>query len=289
MKIIAFGEVIWDIYPDEALLGGAPLNFCAHLACLGDSPYLLSAVSVDDEYGKRTLSAIQKYKIGDCLMQKNMHPTGRCNVTLDENKVPTYKIATGSAHDSVTLSDKDLSELRTIGADVFYFNTLIQRDKTARETLGKILANCSFRDIFCDINLRENCYDRESLLVCLKNATYFKLSDGEVKTLVELNLLPKTENITDSAEVLCKTYTNIRYAILTLGKDGSAVYDRDAGKLYESGKPENVPVVSTVGAGDCYGATFLHGIYHGMTVPEAIKLATDRSNIVVSHKEAIPF
>ena len=42
MKTIAFGEVIWDIYPDEALLGGAPLNFCAHLSRLGDTAYLIS-------------------------------------------------------------------------------------------------------------------------------------------------------------------------------------------------------------------------------------------------------
>ena len=31
-KVIAFGEVLWDVYPDKATLGGAPLNLAAHAA-----------------------------------------------------------------------------------------------------------------------------------------------------------------------------------------------------------------------------------------------------------------
>lgn len=289
MKTIAFGEVIWDIYPDEALLGGAPLNFCAHLSRLGDTAYLISAVSDSDDYGTRTLAALKQYGIRDDLMQKLPFPTGRCNVTLDAHKVPCYEIATGSAHDRVTLTEADLCRIRNIGADVFYFNTLIQRDPAARKTLETVLESCRFRDIFCDINLRKNCYDRDSLARCLTHATYLKLSDGEVAALNELDLLPRAAQLTDVPALLCAHYPNIRYAILTLGKDGSAVYDAAAGQLSRSGKPEAVPVVSTVGAGDCYGATFLHSIYSGMSVPDAIQAATARSNIVVSHKEAIPF
>ena len=30
MKLLSFGEIIWDVYPDEKYLGGAPLNFAAH-------------------------------------------------------------------------------------------------------------------------------------------------------------------------------------------------------------------------------------------------------------------
>lgn len=289
MKTIALGEVIWDIYPDEALLGGAPLNFCAHLSCLGDTAYLLSAVSGTDAYGKDTLAALKRYRIGDTLMQRNRFPTGRCNVTLDENKVPCYDIATGCAHDSLQLGAEEIARIQALNADVFYFNTLIQRGEASRSALESILDTCSFRDIFCDINLRKNCYDRASLSRCLTHATFFKLSDGEVAALNELGLLPAAESLTDVPELLCRTYPNIRYAILTLGKEGSAVYGAQEGRLFVSGTPEPVPVVSTVGAGDCYGATFLHSIYAGADVPQAIAAATERSNIVVSHKEAIPF
>lgn len=265
MKTIVFGEVIWDIYPDEALLGGAPLNFCAHLSRLGDTAYLISAVSETDDFGARTLAALKRYGIRDDLMQQNPAPTGRCNVTLDANKIPCYAIATGSAHDSLTVTEADLLAIRNVGAEIFYFNTLIQRNKISRTTLETVLRECRFRDIFCDINLRKNCYDRESLSRCLTHATYFKLSDEEIGTLNVLDLLPAASTPETVPELLCREYPNIRYAILTLGKNGSAVYDAGAGQLYRSGRPEKVPVVSTVGSGDCYGATFLHGLSGKMT------------------------
>ena len=55
MKTIAFGEIIWDVYPDEAIIGGAPFNFCAHLAHLGDTAYLASATG-EDKLGKDALA-----------------------------------------------------------------------------------------------------------------------------------------------------------------------------------------------------------------------------------------
>ena len=289
MKTIVFGEVIFDIYPDEALLGGAPLNFAAHLAALGNNAWLFSAVGKNDEYGKRVLSALERYGIDDTLMQKNDAPTGSCRVTLDENKIPCYKIATACAHDRISVTEHELQTIRAIGADVFYFNTLIQRDKASRETLKTILATCAFPDIFCDINLREGCYDRESIISCLSHATYFKLSDGEVDALYDFGLLPRATSLSEVPRLLCEKYPNIRYAILTLGSEGSMVYDASAAMLCRSEIPEKVTVVSTVGAGDCYGATFLHAIYRGKSVPDAIKDATLRSGIVVSHKEAVPF
>ena len=289
MKTIVFGEVIFDIYPDEALLGGAPLNFAAHLAALGDSAWLFSAVGKNDEYGKRVLSALKRYGINDTLMQKNDEPTGSCRVTLDENKIPCYKIATDCAHDRIFVKEHELQTIRAIGADVFYFNTLIQRDRRSRGALETILETCAFPDIFCDINLREGCYDRESIAGCLNHATYFKLSDGEVGALCDFGLLPRVTSLSEVPHLLCEKYPNIRYAILTLGSEGSMVYDASADMLCRSAIPEKVTVVSTVGAGDCYGATFLHAIYRGKSVPDAIKAATLRSGIVVSHKEAVPF
>ncbi len=289
MKTIVFGEVIFDVYSDEALLGGAPLNFAAHLAALGDDAWLFSAVGKNDEYGKRVLSALERYGIDGTLMQKNDAPTGSCRVTLDENKIPCYKIAKDCAHDRIYVTERELQTIRAIGADVFYFNTLIQRDKISREALEAILATCAFPDVFCDINLREGCYDRESIIRCLSHATYFKLSDGEVDALYDFGLLPRVASLSEVLRLLCEKYPNIRYAILTLGSEGSMVYDASAAMLCRSEIPEKVTVVSTVGAGDCYGATFLHAIYRGKSVPDAIKDATLRSGIVVSHKEAVPF
>ena len=47
MNVLAFGEILWDVYPDRKCLGGAPLNFAAHLAKHGERAYMLSAVGKD--------------------------------------------------------------------------------------------------------------------------------------------------------------------------------------------------------------------------------------------------
>ena len=58
MKLISFGEVLWDIYPDGKCIGGAPFNFAAHAARLGEEAYLLSAVG-KDALGEETLAAVR--------------------------------------------------------------------------------------------------------------------------------------------------------------------------------------------------------------------------------------
>lgn len=288
MKVIAFGEILFDVYAEKSVIGGAPFNFCAHLAHLGEDTYLVTAVA-EDELGKIALQEMRRHGIRTELVSMNEYPTGRCNVTLNENKVPEYKICTDVAYDHITATDDVLERIQKTNADVFYFNTLIQRAPTSRNSLERILSNCCFRDIFCDINLRKDCFDRESLLRCLTNATILKLSDEETHSLFELGLLPSGEEELKIPELLCKKYPNVRLAILTRGNKGSAVYEQSTGRLYLSGEPKQVKVVSTVGAGDCYGATFLHTIYSGASVPEAIQAATERSNIVVAHRESVPF
>ena len=289
MKIIAFGEIIWDVYPDEALLGGAPLNFCADLTALNHDVCLYSAVSENDSYGKLSLDALDRYNIKKNFIQKNNAPTGHCDVTLDENKVPCYNIVTDCAYDNLTVGDEVVNAVKAENADLFYFGTLVQRSEMSRRTLKTIVKSCRFADIFCDINLRKNCYDSDSVAYCLEHASFFKLSDGELDELVKMGFLTEGKSNDDSLKELCKKYPNIKYAILTLGKDGSVVYDSVSGTLCHSGKPDDVNVVSTVGAGDCYGASFYHAVSSGMSVKDAVRFATERSNIVVSHKEAIPF
>lgn len=48
MRALAYGEIIWDVFPEEQVIGGAPFNFVAHLAHLGNETYLISAVGKDE-------------------------------------------------------------------------------------------------------------------------------------------------------------------------------------------------------------------------------------------------
>lgn len=47
LRIVSFGEVLFDIFDDGARLGGAPLNLAVHLHRLGVESLLVSAVGQD--------------------------------------------------------------------------------------------------------------------------------------------------------------------------------------------------------------------------------------------------
>lgn len=286
MKLIAFGEVIWDRYESGDVIGGAPFNFCGHVAHFGDEAYILSAVGNDD-LGDRAIDAAKKFGIRTDLLQRNQNETGACIVTLDENKVPNYNVLTNTAYDRIVADEKVISGIRSLDADVFYFGTLIQRDPVSRGALETILEKCSFREIFCDINIRKNCFDKESLELCFSKATVIKISDEEAHYIYDLGFLDAGEENLPAA--LCDKYKNLKTVIFTLGSKGSLVYDAATGATIPSPKPSDVKVVSTVGAGDSFGASFLHFLMAGESYEVCLAEATKTSDFVVAHKDAIPY
>ena len=283
MKAIIFGEVIWDVYPHKKSIGGAPFNFGAHLSLLGNEVYLVTAVG-KDTLGDDATMEMQKYGIKTCLVAKNDFPTGQCTVTLDENKVPSYYVHENTAYDNIEATDETIKKIKKIDADVFYFNSLIQRNEVSKNSLLKILDKCSFGEIFCDINIREGCFDRDSLLLCMEKSTTVKISDEEIHYLYDMGILDKSA-ITLSD--ICKAFPNVETLVFTKGAKGSEVYDATENKTYYSQDIPKVEVLSTVGAGDSYGAAFLDTVKKGESIEEAIAKATERSARVVNSYEAI--
>ena len=286
MRAIVFGELIWDVYPEEQVIGGAPFNFSAHLAHLGDEVWLISAVG-RDVLGEKALQEARHHGIRTEFIQQNSFPTGACLVTLNEQGIPCYQVLTDTAYDNITADKAVLTQIADRKADLFYFNTLAQRSAVSRQAVADILATVSFPEIFCDINLRENCFDRASLACCLTHATTVKISEEEGHFLYDLGLL--TPSDLPFPQAVAAAYPNLKLVVYTLGSNGSQVYECVTGRLYESGKPVSIPVVSTVGAGDCYGATFASTYFAERDIEKAIRVATERSSIVVAHREAVPF
>jgi len=283
MKTIIFGEVIWDVHPDKKTIGGAPFNFGAHLSLLGNEVYLITAVGCD-ELGREALEKMDSYGIKTDLVCENKYPTGQCTVTLDKNRIPSYHVHENTAYDNIGITDGMIDKIKDLNGDVFYFNTLIQRNEVSCNSLKKILKECTFKELFCDINIREGCFDKDSILLCMENATTVKISDEEIHYLYDTDVLDKTAK---TPEDICKTFPNIKTVVFTKGAKGSEVYDAASGKTYHSPEIPKVEVVSTVGAGDCYGATFLDSVKKGEKIDDAIAKATEKSAKVVASYEAI--
>lgn len=90
-KILAFGEVLWDIVGNKAYIGGAPFNLASHCSKIGLQSYLISAVG-RDFLATSTLNCIDDSGIHNDFICETSLPTGAVNVVLDKNGIPSYTI-----------------------------------------------------------------------------------------------------------------------------------------------------------------------------------------------------
>ena len=286
-KILVFGEIIWDIYPDQKLIGGAGLNFAAHGSRCGCESFMCSAVG-NDSLGSDAIAAAESFGVNSEFIKKIDFPTGQCLVTINSAGIPSYNVLRGVAYDNITANDKDIEKINKIGFDALYFGSLIQRGLTSRASLRKICEEFNFGEIVCDVNLREGCYDLDSIAFCFENATVIKISDEEEPTLRHLGEYSAEDDSPESvARAISKKYTQIKYVILTLGAKGAYVYcaNRSEGFFKESKK---VKVASTVGAGDSFFAAWVSSYLCGESAVTATERAIALSGFVVSHTDAIP-
>lgn len=282
MKILAIGEIIFDIFDSDAVIGGAPLNFCAHCVACGAEAALISGVG-GDEYGKKALEAIKNFGVETKFIGCSNLETGKCIVTVVDGN-PSYNVLRPAAYDTVQV---DIEAVKEYGADVFAFGTLIQREEASGKAVRKILDECDFNEVFCDINLREGCYDSESCALCLENATILKLSNEEEPMLAEFGFYKSDEDEKTLLKNITENYKNIRLVLFTKGENGSVIYDATDGSFVDIPAVE-AEVVSTVGAGDSYSAAFLCEYLKNGNVAKAGEVGAKLSAFVVSRKEAIP-
>ena len=280
MKVVSFGEIVWDVYPDVAYIGGAPLNFAAHLARHGDDVWLASAVG-DDEWGDRSLSALRDFGIHTDFVSAIAKSTGFCRVTLDAKGVPTFDLADASAYDEIDTS-------RVTGAfDLLYFGTLALRREPNRAALDALLTSGQFRQTMVDLNLRPPYVSDEPVRFALTHATILKLSDEDWRLMASRLGADPDADALDMVRFLAEQYENLTCVIVTLGARGAYGFDRAQNEAAFC-DPAPVPVCSTVGAGDGFAAGFEHAYLAGAPLREAMAHATKIAGLVVSHPEAVP-
>lgn len=285
MKFLAIGEIIFDIFNGEAEIGGAPLNFCAHCAALGAESAIVSAVG-GDSLGADALENLRDFGVDTSFISKNACPTGQCLVTVN-NGNPEYNVLSPAAYDRIEISGETIKKIKEYGADVFAFGTLIQRDAVSRKAVNEILDLCGFAEIFCDVNLRAGCYDRESCLRCLKNASILKISSEEEPLLAEFGFYRRGKTERETVLNICKAFDNIKLVLFTKGENGSVIFDKANGKFCEI-PAVKADVVSTVGAGDSYSAAFLCEYLRSGDIAAAGRSGAELSAFVVGHREAVP-
>ena len=119
--VIGIGELLWDIFPDQKKMGGAPANFAYHVAKLGIESFVISSVGNDD-LGDELIKILDKSGL-HYDVQRSEYPTGTVQVELNENGIPQYKICEPVAWDFI--GGKPEWEIRARNALAVCFVTII--------------------------------------------------------------------------------------------------------------------------------------------------------------------
>ena len=277
--VVAFGEVLWDEFPDGARLGGAPCNFAVCCAGLGVESAMVSAVGRDDR-GDEAVQRIGQRGVNIEHVERSELPTGRVEIQLSDGH-PSYTIVENVAWDRITWRP-ELAELAG-KARVLCFGTLAQRSGTNRDTLARF-AKLTPADCLkvVDLNFRQPFHDQAVVERSLEMATILKLSDEEVGTL--RNYLGGPAQDEPFLESLLES-RGLDTIVLTMGSKGCTVFAPGQRLRVESNP---IKVVNTVGAGDAFTAGFVTQRLAGANLEQAARTANQIGGYVASCDSATP-
>lgn len=275
--VVGIGELLWDLLPSGARLGGAPANFAYIASLLGASSAIASRVGGDD-LGKEALRILQTQGLDVRNIQIDpQYPTGSVKVSLSPSGTPTYSIVENVAWDHLRWST-DLAQLAAT-TNAVCFGTLAQRCAVTRNTIHKFLdltpADCLR---ILDVNCRSPFCSREVLAVSLPIANVLKLSSEELPLVLEaasMSAMPETD-----AAVALQQKFGFRAVCITRGAQGSVVAVDGVTGVHPGIK---VDVADTVGAGDAFVAAIALSLLNGLT-PGATSEAANRIAAWVSSR-----
>lgn len=284
MAILCTGEVLWDVFGEKELLGGAPLNFAVTMLRLGQPVALLTAVG-DDERGRRALEYIRAHGLPtDWVQTVSGARTGTAIVTTDSSGNATYRIQRPAAFDSLRIDDVLLKRIRALASSWFYFGTL------AQSVPGSIWASEAIRKqvpgikCFYDANLRDGHWNIALVQKLSAHVAIMQLNEAEAKTL-HCEVSPLEPFSLEGFSREWRERYEIGILCVTLGRNGCAVCT-DTGFRKFDGFP--VDVVDTVGAGDAFAAAFLHGVINRWSVNRTAMFANALGAVVAGRTGATP-
>lgn len=279
-KVVGLGEILWDVFPDGAVLGGAPGNFACHVSALGQVGIVASIIGKDD-WGRRVKDEFRNLK-AETLLQEVDYPTGTVMVELDGDGKASYNFTDNSAWDHLSFTE----ELKVLAeeCDAVCFGSLAQRNRISRETIYKFLDSTkkSCIKVF-DINIRQKFYSKEIIESSLERATVLKLNDEELPLLMKLLSL---STVTEEAiKTLTEKY-DLNLIVLTMGSKGSLLYRVGGAQSFIV--PPKIEVVDTVGAGDSFTAAVVHGLLNVDNLDTINRDANRLAAYVCSRKGGMP-
>ena len=281
-RVIVVGEVLWDLLPGGAQLGGAPLNVATHLARLGHSTRLVSALGTDT-LGDQARCAIRALGVDTTLLQSTARfPTGTARVDVSPSGEASFSIDRPAAYDAITIAGDTLASLAGWDAEWIYHGTLFPSCSEARAVLQQVVAAAPGAVRAYDMNLRPGFDDPRLVADLLAAADVVKLNGPELAFVhAHFGLPPEREPFCREAAARFQW----RAACVTSGAAGCALFlDGE----YVDAPAVPVDVVDAVGAGDAVTAALIHGLASRWPLDRIATVANGLGAFVAGSAGAIP-
>ncbi len=278
--VVGIGELLWDVFPDEKRLGGAPANFAYWARQLGCNGVVISRIG-DDAGGKEILESLRRKGVPtDHLQIDPEKPTGRVNITM-EGTPHTFEIVEDVAWDRLEFTP----EMRDLAAqtDGLCFGTLAQRSHQSRRTIEKFLDHTSGAVKVCDLNLRQEYYSPELIECSLRHADILKLNEEEVLAIEKMFRINQVEIVQWCRAVMAKFGLSI--VCVTRGERGALLVNNED---FVDQAGIEVEVADTVGAGDAFTAAMLNAVLMGRPLKAVALDAVKLGAYVASRSGAMP-
>ncbi len=273
---VSWGELLWDLFPSGACLGGAPSNFAVHLATLGVGTHLVTRVG-KDALGTKANEALAQRGVKTSAVQFDAKlQTGRVGIALVDGE-PRYTLHPGAWH-RIQCDDEAISALRTTRS--FSFGTLSQEHPEGLASWREALSHLPPNAIrFCDPNLRGGRIDAELVREHLRASTVVKINEDEAR------VLEATYECEDAVAWLLQDM-RVDVVAKTLGPKGALIATREQ-TVRHAGIPAT-PGGDNVGAGDAFGAVLVAGLMNGAPHEELVAAANTYGSFVASKRGATP-
>jgi fructokinase len=282
-QIVGIGELLWDLLPGGARLGGTTTNFSVFCARLGNRAVLVSSVG-DDQYGRNAGSILVQPNLDLQLQLDPAHSTGTVEVTFSKDNQPSYNIPLGVAWDFIRLTPGLLEVAPTV--DAVCFGTLAQRHEASRSTIQAFIEATAPQCVrVFDINIRMPWCTPEVLRWSLDHAAIIKVSDEELPLAFSFLGIENPPTPEAAARSLLQSFPRCALVATTLGAEGSVITTREASARHP-GFP--IKLVDTVGAGDAFTAGLVHSYLRGASLTQMAEIGNLCGSYVAGQPGATP-
>lgn len=302
-KVVCFGEMLWDCFPEHEIAGGAPMNVALNLQQLGLEVQMISRLG-NDEKGIALRNFVSSYGLPTTLIQTDtVHPTGKVVVDNRDRENIKYTIVSPVAWDYIDLGEENKKAVNDAAA--FIFGSLSVRNNKSWDTLHQLLHTKTLK-IF-DINLRAPFYDFEKIEIVLGFTDILKINEEELMIVAdhfgisvedEISAFPiysspkskdgKSTVISQVYQKLCEFLTQhfpIQMVCITLGAQGALLYQK--GVFFQHAGYQ-VQVEDTVGSGDAFLSGFVKTYLEGYNPEEILDFACKLGAFVATKKGGTP-